>query len=91
MTIITTDEWLANLEELRCAIGESDEGLTAVEMSELVGHSGHWVRKMLRRAQQAGRLKVGKKLMTYLDGRSAMITCYAITPSPPKPKQKVKG
>jgi len=80
---ITNTEWLAELARLS---NRSDEGLTCNEWAAETGMSKGNMRMRLKGAQEAGWLKVGRRRITALDGKQAMIPVYHII----KPKGGIK-
>lgn len=79
-TTITVDEWLAEMERLTAA-KRSDDGLTAEELAEAAGCTVKKMRERLRKVAAAGRLVVGTKLITRIDGRPNPVPAYRLRPS----------
>ncbi len=73
---ITTDEWLAELDRVT---RESDDGLTVPELAVKFGHSTQWVRQnLLQPANAAGRLVLGRKQTTSIDGKPIRTPVYRL-------------
>lgn len=77
--IITTEEWLAELERL-AQDDPSSDGLTVHEIVEKTGKSSAWVYKHLQLAKAAGRLKVGRRVAESLCGHKKYVPVYQIVP-----------
>lgn len=78
MTTITRDEWLSEFERVMRQQPKGDPGLATWELAEMLGVGEHYVKRMLRKALRAGRLKSGKKPGWALDGRRCMVPCYQL-------------
>lgn len=76
---IALDEWLAELVRLS---DHSDEGLTSSEWAVEMRLSKDHALRRLKRVQDAGWLKAGRRRVTALDGRSCTVPVYQIV----KPK-----
>jgi len=77
--VITTDEWLTEMERLAQDTQEGD-GLTTNEIAERLGHSTKWVAGRLRRLKKAGRLEVGRRTIETLSGLSMPVPAYKVLP-----------
>ncbi len=77
--VITTDEWLAELERVARDSGH-DDGLTAQEIADGVGYSTKWVAVRLRRLKAIGRLQVGKRTIEALNGNRIPVPVYKVLP-----------
>ena len=92
MATITIDELVAEFERL--GVGKrrpDDEGLTAMEWSEVWECSSNTARIRLRQAKAHGLLKVGRKSAENLSGGQCMISCYNIVLPPIKSRKKAKA
>jgi len=81
---ITVNEWLA---ELAAFSVHDDEGRTAVELAEEAGVSVETLLKRLHKANDLGRLVVGKRRRKTLDGRVSHVPVYRVLPAPKKAKR----
>ena len=72
---ITESEWMAELEHIRKT---SAKGLSAQELADKWDVHVAVARQRLRRLQQLGRLVVGFRVTTTLDGRNAKTPVYQI-------------
>lgn len=67
------------LAELKGNPGKNDDkGATVAEMSEASGHSAKWVLERLKALHKRGKLVVGQRRSTRLDGRSCLLPVYRI-------------
>lgn len=84
---ITTDAWLAELQNVMARPRASDPGLTVNEMAAQCACRADKVRSALRTLQAEGRLILGRKAITGIDGRRAESPCYRLAP-PVKAKRR---
>lgn len=56
------------------------DGLTVAELQALTGRRREWIRQRLQLLKAEGRLLVGKKYITGIDGRKCHTTAYRILP-----------
>ena len=75
---ITRDEWLSEFERVMGAPRKGDPGLSAWEIADALGVGTHRANALLKEAYRAGRLKVGRKPGTAIDGRRCMVPCYEL-------------
>ena len=80
---ITSEEWLA---ELAALSARSDEGMTCAELCEALGLSTRTIREKLKLAHALGWVRVGKRRIATIDGKSTLAPVYQIT----KPKKGAK-
>lgn len=71
---ITLDELLA--EYARFGATTEAKGVTVRELCAKLGRTEDVVRNLLRRAQAAGVLRVGRKTIARLDGVGTPVPCY---------------
>lgn len=71
---ITIDELLA--EYARLGATNEAKGLSVRELCDKLGRTEDVVRKLLRRAQAAGVLRVGRKMIARLDGVGTPVPAY---------------
>jgi hypothetical protein len=76
--------WLAEM----VALGNrNDEGHTTKELAAALGASECAVLTRLQQARDLGRLVVGRRTITSLDGRKAQVPVYRVTAPPKKGKR----
>jgi hypothetical protein len=75
---ITTEEWLAELEQLGRKSPATDGMLSVAEMCEMTGKSTRIIRDNLARAQSLGILEVGHRQCMRIDARTGKIPVYRI-------------
>lgn len=73
---IHVDEWLKELEALS---QRSDDGHTVAEIAENTGMTERQVRQRLKDASKMGRLRVGRRSSTAIDGKGTLVPVYTIT------------
>lgn len=71
------------LDELAALGKRNDEGHTMRELCELAGLSNRTMEQRLRRAQEAGRLFVGRRTVPRIDGIPAQVPVYRVLPARP--------
>ncbi len=76
---ISMDEWMEEMERLG-ATGANDEGLTMHELNALTDRSPVKIKDYLREMQTEGRLIVGRRSITRIDGAAGMVPVYSIKP-----------
>jgi len=81
---ITHDQWLAELERVRCPPDDTDTGgLTTAEIAMQIGRSTRWVREAIHIGILAGQWElVGRKRIAAIDGR----VCHSAVYRPIKAK-----
>lgn len=72
---INETEWLAELQRIQ---SRNDDGLTASEWADRLGCEHECALRYLKRAQQAGWLRVGKRRGLTIDGRGKISPVYQI-------------
>lgn len=81
--VVTEAEWLKEMERLAAATRDRrDEGMTVAEMAESLGWDVSTVRRLLQKARDAGRLRLGWRHQEGLDGRMYRAPVYTLTPEP---------
>jgi predicted transcriptional regulator len=83
---ITYEELLAEMERLHCQ--PDDEGMTTTEWCETLGKPRSTVIKTLKELQKVGRVRVGRKMQTALDGGRRSVPCYTLLPAKKTAKRK---
>jgi predicted YcjX-like family ATPase len=78
---ITIEEWMGEMQRLADQ-KPADVGHTAIELAAAWDVGLHVCRARLSALQRAGRLVVGTRKTTRLDGRPCTIPVYAIKPAP---------
>ncbi len=76
---ISMDEWLEEMERLG-ATGSDDEGLSRREIQKLNGYAPDKVKRYLHQLKDEGRLIVGWRSDTRIDGLPCKIPVYSLTP-----------
>lgn len=76
--MITLEAWL---QELEWVAGGSSEGLSAQEIAQATGRSLGWVRQRLRILLEKGRLHVGYRTGTAIDGKLYRLPVYRLEAS----------
>jgi hypothetical protein len=74
---ITTEAWLKALVEAERK-KPNDPGHTADELRDVLGAKRSKVRDILHDLHKAGKLVVGQKAGTRIDGRPCMLPCYRL-------------
>lgn len=76
------------LDELAALGKRNDEGHTLRELCDLAGLSNRTMEQRLRRAQEAGRLVVGRRTVPRIDGIPTQVPVYRVLPARPRGKVK---
>ena len=84
---IAVDEMIAEFERLTKRDSESN-GLSTREIQEATGWSGVKTREFLRKAIDAGRVRLGKTPRRQIDGAMRMATVYVWVSPKKKPGRK---
>jgi len=79
------DDLVGTLEELTEEEEDSQGFFTTTEIRRKRGWGREKIRNLLRKAQEEGRLILGRKRIQFLDGRMVTIVAYKI-----KPKEEEK-
>lgn len=76
---ISAAKWIEELEKL--SQRSSDEGMTVGEWGEALGCGPRTARGRLGLAHRAGRLVVGRRSVTGIDGRRMLVPVYRVVPA----------
>ena len=84
----TVDEWLDELSQL--SQKASDPGMTVMEMSTQSNISSKRITHFLGLANRAGRLKVGWRTITKINGHACQVPVYTVLKGPKSIVKKKK-
>jgi hypothetical protein len=76
MTVITTDEWIAELERLSHSLSGEPTALTVTEMMDRTGLSNRRIRDTLKQLIRAGRWECVWEYRSMIDGWPRKIPAY---------------
>ena len=77
---VTEAELIDAVRDAMSGADASDDGMTLGEMGTATGVGAKRLRLALRTLLDAGRLEVGRRLITSIDGRKCFVPVYRVKP-----------